>query len=236
MRRHSKRVEAQRTTVDRAKRYELVEACELVKKSASAKFDETVDLAVRLGVNPRHADQMVRGAVVLPHGTGQTVRLAVFAKGDKAKEAQEAGADIVGDADLVQKVQEGFLEFDRVIASPDMMGMVGKLGRVLGPRGLMPNPKVGTVTAEIGRAVREAKAGKIQYRVEKAGIVHARVGKASFSVQALTENVQALVGTLIRQKPATAKGTYLRSVTVSSTMGPGLRLDPAQFSQKLVEG
>ena len=235
MRKRSKRVEAQRTTVDGAKRYELVEACELVKKSASAKFDETVDLAVRLGVNPRHADQMVRGAVVLPHGTGQTVRLAVFAKGDKAKEALEAGADIVGDADLVQKVQEGFLEFDRVIASPDMMGMVGKLGRVLGPRGLMPNPKVGTVTAEIGRAVREAKAGKIQYRVEKAGIVHARVGKASFSVQALTENVQALVGTLIRQKPATAKGTYLRSVTVSSTMGPGVRLDPAQFSQKLVE-
>jgi large subunit ribosomal protein L1 len=236
MRKRSKRVEAQRTTVDRAKRYELREACELVKKAATAKFDETVDVAVRLGVNPRHADQMVRGAVVLPHGTGQTVRLAVFAKGDKAKEAQEAGADIVGDADLVQKVQEGFLEFDRVIASPDMMGLVGKLGRVLGPRGLMPNPKVGTVTAEIGRAVREAKAGKIQYRVEKAGIVHARVGKASFSVEALTENVGALVATLIRQKPATAKGTYLRSATVSSSMGPGVRLDPAQFSQKLVEG
>jgi len=236
MRKRSKRVEGHRTTVDRAKRYELAEACELVKKTANAKFDETVDIAVRLGVNPRHADQMVRGAVVLPHGTGQTVRLAVFAKGDKAKEAQEAGADIVGDADLVQKVQEGFLEFDRVIASPDMMGLVGKLGRVLGPRGLMPNPKVGTVTAEIGRAVREAKGGKIQYRVEKAGIVHVRVGKASFSAQALVENVQALVGTLIRQKPSTAKGTYLRSVTVSSSMGPGLRLDPAQFSQKLVEG
>jgi large subunit ribosomal protein L1 len=235
MRRHSKRVEAQRTIVDRAKRYELVEACELVKKSASAKFDETVDLAVRLGVNPRHADQMVRGAVVLPHGTGQTVRLAVFAKGDKAKEAQEAGADIVGDADLVQKVQEGFLEFDRVIASPDMMGMVGKLGRVLGPRGLMPNPKVGTVTAEIGRAVREAKAGKIQYRVEKAGVVHARIGKASFKPEQISENANALVSQLMRQKPSTAKGVYLRSITLSTTMGPGVRVDTSAYTGKVTE-
>jgi large subunit ribosomal protein L1 len=236
MRKRSKRSTALRGLVDRAKRYELTEACQLIKKGATAKFDETIDIAVRLGVNPRHADQMVRGAVVLPHGTGQTVRIAVFAKGDKAKEAQEAGADLVGDADLVQKVQEGFLEFDRVIASPDMMGMVGKLGRVLGPRGLMPNPKVGTVTAEIGRAVREAKAGKIQYRVEKAGIVHARIGKASFTPEAIQENVRALVGTLIRQKPATAKGTYVRSVVLSSTMGPGLRIDPAQFITKLGEG
>jgi len=236
MRKRSKRATALRGLIDHAKRYELIEACQLVKKGATAKFDETIDIAVRLGVNPRHADQMVRGAVVLPHGTGQTVRIAVFAKGDKAKEAQEAGADLVGDADLVQRVQEGFLEFDRVIASPDMMGMVGKLGRVLGPRGLMPNPKVGTVTAEIGRAVREAKAGKIQYRVEKAGIVHARIGKASFTPEAILENVRALVGTLVRQKPATAKGTYVRSVVLSSTMGPGLRIDPAQFAVKLGEG
>jgi large subunit ribosomal protein L1 len=229
-------VQALRGAFDRNQRLELAEACALIKKSANAKFDETVDLAVRLGVNPRHADQMVRGAVVLPHGTGQTVRIAVFAKGEKAKEAQDAGADVVGDAELVQKVQEGYLEFDRVIATPDMMGMVGKLGRVLGPRGLMPNPKVGTVTANIGQAVKEAKAGKIQYRVEKAGIVHARIGKASFSLEALTENVKTLVAQLIRQKPSTAKGTYVRSVTLSSTMGPGIRLDPAQFSTKLVEG
>jgi large subunit ribosomal protein L1 len=232
----SKRAQAVRALIDRDKRYELLEACGIIKQAASAKFNETVDIAVRLGVNPRHADQMVRGAVVLPHGTGQVVRIAVFAKGDKAKEATEAGADIVGDAELVQKVQEGFLEFDRVIASPDMMGQVGKLGRVLGPRGLMPNPKVGTVTANIGQAVREAKAGKIQYRVEKAGIVHARVGKAAFTPEALAENVRALLGTLLRQKPSTAKGTYVRSVTLSSTMGPGVRLDPAQFSLKMAEG
>lgn len=236
MKGQSKRRQAVRALVDRDKRYELLEACALIKQAATAKFDETVDIAVRLGVNPRHADQMVRGAVVLPHGTGQSVRIAVFAKGDKAKEAQEAGADIVGDAELVQKVQEGFLDFDRVIATPDMMGMVGKLGRVLGPRGLMPNPKVGTVTAAIGQAVREAKAGKIQYRVEKAGIVHARVGKAAFSAEALAENVRALLGTLLRQKPSTAKGTYVRSVTLASTMGPGVRLDPAQFSLKMAEG
>jgi large subunit ribosomal protein L1 len=176
---------------------------------------------------------MVRGAVVLPHGTGQSVRVAVFAKGDKAKEAEEAGADIVGDDDLVEKVQEGFLEFDRVIASPDMMGKVGKLGRILGPRGLMPNPKVGTVTPNIGPAVTEAKAGKIQYRVEKAGIVHARVGKVSFEENALVENANALISQLVRQKPATAKGTYIRSITLSSTMGPGVRIDPAAYSSKL---
>jgi large subunit ribosomal protein L1 len=228
-------VEAVRGLVDRMKHHELTEACEVVKKAANAKFDETVDIAVRLGVNPRHADQMVRGAVVLPNGTGQTVRVAVFAKGDKAKEAEAAGADIVGEADLVEKVQEGFLEFDRVIASPDMMGQVGKLGRVLGPRGLMPNPKVGTVTPNIEQAVKEAKAGKIQYRVEKAGIVHARIGKVSFEAQALAENAQVLVGTLIKQKPSTAKGTYLRSVTLSSTMGPGVRIDTSQFSSKMAE-
>lgn len=232
----SKRVEAARTLVDRGQRLPLGDACALVKKASNAKFDETVDIAVRLGVNPRHADQMVRGAVVLPHGTGQAVRVCVFAKGDKAKEAEEAGADLVGETELVQKVQEGFLEFDRVISTPDMMGQVGKLGRILGPRGLMPNPKVGTVTPNVAQAVKEAKAGKIQYRVEKAGIVHARIGKVSFEVDALTENVQVLVGMLVKQKPATAKGTYLRSVTLSSTMGPGVRVDTGEFSTKVLEG
>ncbi|MBI4702317.1 MAG: 50S ribosomal protein L1 [Deltaproteobacteria bacterium] len=236
MRQRSKRVRAARELVNRVTRYQLEEACELVKKTSNAKFDEAVELAVRLGVNPRHADQMVRGAVVLPHGTGQQVRVLVFAKGEKAKEAQEAGADFVGDKELCDKVQEGFLDFDRAIATPDMMGLVGKLGRVLGPRGLMPNPKVGTVTMDVGRAVEEAKGGKVQYRVEKAGIVHSRVGKASFSAQALADNARALVMQLLRQKPATAKGTYLRSVTLSSTMGPGVRLDAAQFSLKTVEG
>ncbi len=231
----SKRATDQRQLVDRNEKYDLDEACQLVKKIANAKFDETVDIAVRLGVNPRHADQMVRGAVVLPHGTGQKVRVLVFAKGDKAKEAEDAGADNVGDQELVQKVQDGFLEFDRVIASPDMMGMVGKLGRILGPRGLMPNPKVGTVTMDVARAVDEAKAGKIQYRVEKAGVVHARIGKASFTPEALAENARVIVGKLLRQKPATAKGTYLRSVTLASTMGPGVRLDTSQFSGKLAE-
>lgn len=231
----SKRARAQREAVDRAVKVSLGEALGLVKKVASAKFDETVDIAVRLGVNPRHADQMVRGAVVLPHGTGQSVRVAVFAKGDKAKEAEEAGADIVGEADLVEKVQGGFLEFDRVIASPDMMGQVGKLGRILGPRGLMPNPKVGTVTPNVAAAVKEAKAGKIQYRVERAGIIHARIGKASFEAEQLVENAKTLISQLMRQKPATAKGTYLRSITVSSTMGPGVRVDTTAFSAKATE-
>jgi large subunit ribosomal protein L1 len=232
MPRHSKRAKALREQTDRAERLSLDEACRKVKEMSNAKFDETIDLAVRLGVNPRHADQMVRGAVVLPHGTGQKVRVAVFAKGDKAKEAEEAGADIVGDEDLVAKVQEGFLDFDRVIASPDMMGQVGKLGRVLGPRGLMPNPKVGTVTANIKQAVHEAKAGKIQYRDEKAGIVHARIAKASFEVEQIAENANALLSQLVRQKPATAKGAYMRSITLSSSMGPGVRIDPAGFTGK----
>lgn len=235
MRKLSKRMKALRAGVDRNEQLPLDEACDLIKKVANAKFDETVDLAVRLGVNPRHADQMVRGAVVLPHGTGQSVRVAVFAKGDKAKEAEEAGADVVGDVDLVEKVQGGFLEFDRVIASPDMMGQVGKLGRILGPRGLMPNPKVGTVTPNVAAAVKEAKAGKIQYRVEKAGIVHARIGKVSFKSSALRENAVALIAQLLRQKPSTAKGTYLRSITMSSTMGPGFRIDTAPFSGKQME-
>ena len=215
--------------VDRTKKYTLEEASALVKQAATAKFDETVDIAVRLGVNPRHADQMVRGAVVLPHGTGQSLRVLVFAKGEKAKEAEAAGADSVGAEELVAKVQEGFMDFDRVIATPDMMGQVGKLGRILGPRGLMPNPKVGTVTFDVKTAVTEAKAGKVEYRVEKAGIVHARIGKVSFAEAAITTNASALIQALIRQKPSTSKGIYLRSITLSSTMGPGIAIDPLQF-------
>ena len=215
--------------LDRAKKYSVEEAAALVKQTSFAKFDETVDVAVRLGVNPKHADQMVRGAIVLPHGTGQAVRVLVFAKGDKEREAREAGADFAGSDDMVQKVSEGFLDFDRVIATPDMMGAVGKLGRVLGPRGLMPNTKVGTVTFDVGSAVREAKGGKIEYRVEKAGIVHARVGKRSFSEKALAENANALIHALVRAKPSTAKGTYLRSISMSSTMGPGVKIDTAQY-------
>ncbi len=224
-----------RAVVDREKKYTLAEACALVKQAAPSKFDETVDLAVRLGVNPRHADQMVRGAVVLPHGTGQALRVLVFAKGEKAKEAEAAGADLVGEAELVAKVQEGFMDFDRVIATPDMMGLVGKLGRILGPRGLMPNPKVGTVTFDVKTAVGEAKAGKVEYRVEKAGIVHARIGKVSFAEAALSVNADALIQALIRQKPSTAKGIYLRSITLSSTMGPGVHIDTAHYTGSKTE-
>lgn len=214
------------TKLDRQKRYSMDEAVGIVKQAAYAKFDESVDIAVRLGVNPKHADQMVRGALVLPHGTGKTVRVAVFAKGEKEKEALEAGADFAGSDELVKKVQEGFLDFDRAIATPDMMGLVGKLGRVLGPRGLMPNPKVGTVTFDVKSAVREAKAGKVQYKVDKAGVIHCRIGLVSFGANVLSENAQALVRELMAKKPATAKGTYMRSITVSSTMGPGVRVDP----------
>src|SRR3954451_12267786 len=221
--------------VDRGTRYPLDAACSLVKSAKFAKFDETVDLAVRLGVNPKHADQMVRGAIVLPHGTGQTVRVLVFAKGEKEREAREAGADFAGSDDMVAKVSEGFMDFDRVIATPDMMGAVGKLGRVLGPRGLMPNPKVGTVTFDIGNAVREAKGGKVEYRVEKAGIVHARIGKVSFAEQALADNSMALIQALVRAKPSTAKGIYLRSITLTSTMGPGVRIDPQSVMAKTEE-
>lgn len=222
--------------VDPARKYSVEEACAIVKKAKYAKFDETVDLAVRLGVNPKHADQMVRGAIVLPHGTGRTVRVLVFAKGEKEREARDAGADFAGSDDLVAKVAEGFLDFDRVIATPDMMGSVGKLGRVLGPRGLMPNPKVGTVTFDVAAAVRDAKGGKIEYRVEKAGIVHARIGKVSFNEQALSDNAKALIGALVRQKPSTAKGSYLRSITISSTMGPGVKIDPGVFIAAGEEG
>ena len=212
---------------DRAKRYRIEEAVAVVKSSAYAKFDESVDIAVRLGVNPKHADQMVRGALVLPHGTGKSVRVAVFAKGDKEKEASDAGADLVGSDDLVAKVQGGMLDFDMAIATPDMMGAVGKLGRILGPRGLMPNPKVGTVTMDVKNAVREAKAGKVEYRVDKAGVVHCRIGRVSFQAERLSENAQALIRELVARKPATAKGTYLKGITVSSTMGPGVRVDPS---------
>jgi large subunit ribosomal protein L1 len=211
---------------DKNRRYALNEAVSLLKETAFANFDESVDLAVRLGVDPKHADQMVRGAVVLPHGTGKTNRVLVFAKGEKVSEAEAAGADFVGGDDLVAKINEGWLEFDTVIATPDMMGQVGRLGRVLGPRGLMPNPKVGTVTFDVTKAVSEAKAGKVEFRVEKAGIVHAQVGKKSFGEPELAGNVKSLVGALVKAKPAAAKGTYLRSITLSSTMGPGIKVDP----------
>ncbi len=229
MKKRGKKHTAAAAKADRSRRYPLDEACSLVKAASFAKFDETVDLAVRLGVNPKHADQMVRGALVLPHGIGKTVRVLVFARGDKIQEAEQAGADFVGGEDLVAKVTGGWLDFDTVIAAPDMMGQVGKLGRVLGPRGLMPNPKVGTVTFDVGKAVREAKAGKIEFRVEKAGIVHVPVGRCSFDVATLQENIRALVGALQKAKPSTAKGQYLKSITLSSTMGPGVRVDAGVF-------
>jgi len=215
--------------VDRGKRYSLDEACSLVKAAGFAKFDETVDLAVKLGVNPKHADQMVRGALVLPHGVGKSVRVLGFARGEKVAEAEQAGADFVGGEDLVAKVTGGWLDFESVMATPDMMGQVGKLGRVLGPRGLMPNPKVGTVTFDVKKAVTEAKAGKVEFRVEKAGIVHVPVGKKSFDPTKLQDNVKALMAALVKAKPSTAKGLYLRSITLSSTMGPGIKIDPQVF-------
>ena len=212
--------------VDRSKKYSLEEACKLLPQTKVAKFDESVDIAVRLGVDPKHADQMVRGAVVLPHGTGKSQRVAVVAKGDKANEARAAGADFVGAEDLVEKIQkENWTDFDSMVATPDMMGLVGRLGRVLGPKGLMPNPKVGTVTPDVAKAVRELKAGRVEFRVEKAGIVHARIGKASFGGDKLKENAQVMVETLLRAKPASAKGTYMKSVTLSTTMGPGIKID-----------
>ena len=210
--------------VDRDTRYEIVKAMTILKEMSPTKFDATVDLAVRLGVNPRHADQMVRGAVVLPHGTGKQVRVAVFAKGDKAREAEEAGADHVGCEELVAKIKGGWLEFDKAIATPDVMRFVGPIGRVLGPRGLMPNPKTGSVTFDVGQAVNDAKGGKVDFRVEKAGIVHAGIGRASFTVDQLVDNARALVDQLVKLKPATAKGSYIRSIGLSSTMSPGIRV------------
>ncbi|MBI3810763.1 MAG: 50S ribosomal protein L1 [Nitrospirae bacterium] len=205
--------------------YTVPEAMQVVKKAAFAKFDETVDLAVQLGVDPKHSDQMVRGSVLLPHGTGKKVRVAVFAKGDKDKEAREAGADIVGAEDLVEKITKGWLEFDRVIATPDLMGMVGKLGKILGPRGLMPNPKSGTVTFDLAKAIREVRQGRVEFKVEKAGIVHVPVGKVSFEPQKLAENATAVLETIVKAKPSTSKGIYLISVSVSSTMGPAVKID-----------
>jgi large subunit ribosomal protein L1 len=226
MLRKGKRILAAKAKVEPGKRYSLKEASEIVASTAATKFDETVDAAIRLGVNPAHADQMVRGSVVLPHGLGKTVRILVFAKGEKEKEALEAGADLVGNDEVIEKIKGGWMEFDRVVATPDMMGSVGKIGKILGPRGLMPNPKVGTVTFEVANAVKELKAGKVEFRVEKAGIVHSPVGKVSFGAEKLSENVSALLETIIKLKPASSKGTYIKSISISSTMGAGVRIDP----------
>jgi len=220
---------------DRAQTHTLSEAVEVVMKIGYAKFDESVDVAVRLGVNPKHADQMVRGAIVLPHGTGKSIRVAVFARGEKEKEALDAGADVAGADDLAKQIQEGNIDFDRVIATPDMMGTVGKLGRILGPRGLMPNPKVGTVTVDVARAVKEAKAGKVEYRVDRAGVVHCRIGRMSFDPNQLHENAESLLQELIAKKPSAAKGIYLRSITLSSTMGPGVRVDTSSVEARRQE-
>jgi large subunit ribosomal protein L1 len=219
--------------VDRTKNYQLKEAVELIKEASYAKFDETVDIAVRLGVDPRHADQMVRGAVVLPNGLGKDIRVLVFAKGEKEKEAKDAGADYVGADDLVAKIQGGWFDFDTAIATPDMMGVVGKIGKLLGPRGLMPNPKVGTVTFDLDRAIKESKAGKVEFRVEKAGIIHAPVGKLSFAADKLQENILALYDALLKAKPPAAKGNYVKKMTISSTMGPGVPLDLSDVSAQL---
>ncbi|MCA1927508.1 MAG: 50S ribosomal protein L1 [Calditerrivibrio sp.] len=221
----SKKYKKSLEQVDRIKYYDLKDALKLAKEIAFANFDESVDAAIRLGVDPRHADQMVRGSVTLPHGTGRQVRVLVFAKGEKAKEAEEAGADFVGDDELVKKIQGGWLEFDKVVATPDMMGAVGKLGKILGPRGLMPNPKVGTVTTNVKDVVKNLKAGMIEFRVDKAGIIHAPVGKKSFDVEKLEANFKALLETLIKAKPASAKGQYVKGIAVSTTMGPGIKVD-----------
>ena len=219
-------------SVDREAFYALVDAVKLVKSGAKAKFDETIEIAMNLGVDPRHSDQMVRGVVELPHGTGKTLKVAVFARGDKAKQAQDAGADIVGAEDLAEKIQAGEINFDRCIATPDMMGVVGKLGKVLGPRGLMPNPKLGTVTADVKTAIKNAKAGEVQFRVEKAGIVHAGIGKASFTEAQIADNVKAFVDAILKAKPAGAKGNYLKRISLSSTMGPGVKINLGEASSR----
>lgn len=217
--------------VDRDTVYQVEEAIELVKKTAAAKFDETVEVAVRLGVDPKKADQQIRGAVVLPNGTGKTQRVLVFAKGDKAKEAEAAGADYVGEEDLINKINQGWFEFDVIVATPDMMAQVGKLGRVLGPKGLMPNPKTGTVTFEVEKAVNEIKAGKVEYRVDKAGNIHVPIGKVSFESAKLAENLKTIIETLVKVKPAAAKGTYMKNVAIASTMGPGIRVNASAFAK-----
>ena len=221
-----KYVEA-RNKIDREKQYDLNEALELLPQICFAKFDETVELALRLGVDPRHADQMVRGSVALPNGLGKSVRVLVFAKGEKEKEAQEAGADVVGAEDLIEKIQKGWMEFDKAIATPDVMGMVSKLGKILGPRGLMPNPKVGTVTFDIAKTVKEMKAGRVEFRVDKAGNLHVPVGKISFGKEKLLENLGSLLDAVIRLKPATSKGTYVKGMAISTTMSPGIKVDPS---------
>lgn len=219
--------------VDRTKLYDSLEAISLLKQTAKAKFDETVDLTLRLGVDPRHADQQVRGAVVLPHGTGRSITVLVIAKGEKAKEAQEAGADFVGAEDMIEKIQkENWFGFDVCIATPDMMGLVGRLGRVLGPKGLMPNPKSGTVTMDVAKAVTDTKAGKVEYRLDKSAIMHVPIGKVSFTDEQLDENLDALMHAVVKARPAAAKGTYLRSVVISSTMGPGIKVNPAKYLMK----
>jgi len=226
MSKRGKRYIEAKQKIEAGKRYSVQEAVALVAGAARAKFDETVDAAIRLGVNPAHADQMVRGSVVLPHGLGKSVRVLVFAKGEKEKEALEAGADMVGADDIVEKIKGGWLDFDRVIATPDMMGSVGKLGKILGPRGLMPNPKVGTVTFDVAKAIQELKAGKVEFRVEKAGIVHCPIGKVSFGAEKLAENFLALSEMIIKLKPASSKGLYIRSISLSTVMGPGVKVDP----------
>jgi large subunit ribosomal protein L1 len=225
---HGKSYRAVLAQLDRSQRYLLEDGVRLAKETARAKFDETVEMAVRLGVDPRQADQNVRGTVNLPNGMGKTVRVLAFAKGEKEKEAQEAGADFVGSEDLIKKISEGWFDFDKTVATPDMMAVVGRIGKILGPRGLMPNPRTGTVTADIGKAVKEIKAGKLDFRVDKAGIVHVPVGKVSFSPEKLTENAKAVLTSILRAKPASAKGNYIRGVTVSTTMGPGIKIDLAQ--------
>jgi large subunit ribosomal protein L1 len=216
--------------VDRSKAYAVAEAIELVKKTSIAKFDATVEVAFRLGVDPKKADQQIRGAVVLPHGTGKVQRVLVFAKGEKAKEAEAAGADYVGDTDYINKIQQGWFDFDVIVATPDMMGEVGKLGRILGPKGLMPNPKTGTVTFDVAKAVKEIKAGKVEYRVDKAGNIHVPIGKISFDNEKLVDNFTTIYETILKVKPAAAKGTYVKNVTVTSTMGPGIKVDPSTFA------
>jgi len=228
----TKRYKAAEALVDRAKSYSIEEAMDIVATAPAAKFDESVDVSLRLGVDPKHADQMVRGAIVLPHGIGKAVRVAVFAKGEKEREARDAGADVVGAEDLVEKIQGGFMDFDSTIATPDLMGQVGRLGKVLGPRGLMPNPKLGTVTFDVGRAVREVKAGKVEFRVDKAGNVHVQVGKKSFPREHLVANAMALLEAIVKAKPAASKGVYLRRVTLSTTMGPGIPVDAQRVANQ----
>ena len=230
MTKQGKRLKSVYDGIDREHNYTLDEAVSMIKSGAKTKFDETVELALNLAVDPRHADQMVRGVVNLPHGTGRTIRVAVFAKDAKADEARAAGADIVGAEDLAQQIQDGKIDFDRCIATPDMMPVVGRLGKILGPRGLMPNPKLGSVTPNVAEAVTAAKAGQVEYRVEKAGIIHAGVGKTSFTAEQITDNVRALVDAVVKAKPSAVKGTYMKRATMSSTMGPGVRIDPQTFS------